>query len=677
MAQFESGHLDALSSFVSAYRQCEAWLPPVDLISLADYGDILSKEEIALLHCPASAKPHGYSLPSTLLAQAKILHYFTATYRMRAEAAESQLLLHQREAALLKQRHSEVTLITSFSQEKQWNAELRAQELQDEVDLLKEKNTALQREINKTNYKLAQATGAIARLERREESLSFQLDQALATHSRDTAELRRTVLQLREELLPLKPEPLLEIEYSACPTPASSTDTFGKSLRRNRDDAKCRRNSSWMGHTLRDVSLELTEAGLHDMLQSTSPSNLNAERKKHYTRKPFPHRRSASSIPKITHPILPSDLNNCVRRKANPHHSSELLAYQRPLTSRSRLACEDYSEKRMVVLDADGPENVQGLAQQILVISDQMLRDKIIQASVESPPTAINSPPSLEAKDAPEEPGPTSKWSSDSGETPVPAEQPTPLSPSDDSPLPSTVPLSKHLRGESITETPSSDAELAVQRAMEGEFVYKSSRTLLGQEKRHLRYMWINPQSNALYWCSVDPGTQRSLYMDRTHHRHGARSAIICGIRLIADPWSPSENHSACFAQGITSPSLGTSISQVSLAEDGKKAKWTAQHNQLPILSIVVQVTGREIKIKARNIASHKAWESALLFLQPNWPPSLPSSISSRDLIAPKASLFPLRTFESRKTPCRSRRTRIQYLSATSISPSFASPAIE
>ncbi|KAJ9056874.1 hypothetical protein DSO57_1028189 [Entomophthora muscae] len=673
MAKFESSHLEALASFASAYRQCEAWLPPVDLLSLADYGDILSKDEMGLLHNSGSASSQVVSLPITLLAQAKILHYFTATYRMRAEAAESQLEFHRREAILLKQRHSEATLNNSYSQEKAWNADLKAQEMQDEIESLKEKNASLQKEIHLATCKLKQAKESIAKLEQREESLSCQLDQALSTYTRDTTELRKTVMLLREELLSQGPESQSEREHGTCLTPTSSTDTFGINIKHNRNNTgtiSIRHNSSWLDTTLRDISFELSETGLCEAAQPVSPSDTKAECPKHFTRKPFQHQRSLSSNAKIPHSISSNPTDKYERRRTSSSSTPIQLVFQRPHHIRSRLGCGEHTEK-MKVLEVENSDNIQNLANQLKAISDQMLLENLSQSPIESSSTAINSPLPPESSNLLE--NTSQKRGLDSCDSPSLKQRPLsiPLTPIGESPMPPSAPQSRHRRGEAITEVPACDTDLAVQRAMEGEFVYKSSRTLLGQEKRHLRFMWINPQSNALYWCSVNPGTQRSLYMDRTYQ--GARSAIICGIRLVSDPWSPSENYVACFSHGMPNSNLNISSSQLSVADDGKKAKWTAHHNKLPVLSIIIQLTGREIKIKARNLASHKAWEAALMYLQPNWPPSLPSSVSSKDLVTPKSSIFPLRNIDPRKAPCRNRRTRIQYLTTTPIS----SPTVE
>lgn len=157
-----------------------------------------------------------------------------------------------------------------------------------------------------------------------------------------------------------------------------------------------------------------------------------------------------------------------------------------------------------------------------------------------------------------------------------------------------------------------SDSAQAVQHVMVGEFLYKSSRTMLGQEKRALKFVWLNPQAKYLYWCDVDPGTQRTLFMDPSRPRSGAKSAFISSVRLISDGWVPAI------------PSGGVSPYSI---------------EQFPSLSIVIDSPRISIKLKARSETSHKLWETALFYLQSTVPTLLTSQLTTaRDSVSSGAA---------------------------------------
>lgn len=147
-----------------------------------------------------------------------------------------------------------------------------------------------------------------------------------------------------------------------------------------------------------------------------------------------------------------------------------------------------------------------------------------------------------------------------------------------------------------------SDVAQAVQHVMVGEFLYKSTRSMLGQEKRALKFVWLNPQAKYLYWCDVDPGTQRTLFMDPSRPRSGAKSAFISSVRLISDGWVPA------IPSGGVSP-------------------YNIEH--FPTLSIVIDTPRHNIKLKARSESSHKLWETALFYLQSTVPTLLTSQTST------------------------------------------------
>lgn len=661
--------LDSMSGFLAAYHQCGAWLPPVDVASLSDYSDFLSNEDICFLLSldpkKTLTKAQGPRAALTLLTQAKILYHYSSSYRTKAETAQAQLELQSREAAMLRQKNSEVTLSNDFSQEKAWDAELHTQELLEEMESLKASNSSLRREIHIVTHKLNQATETIEQLQNREENLSTQLDQALLAYKRDTNVLRKTILSLREEIFHQSPSQSPEYEPNHHLTSISSTDAFGKSMKRAQESSKVESidsqltsqlaDFSWMGNNLRDISLQLPETGLRNLIISSTSSHTVRDHPVHFTRKPCRQTSTHSLKTPQVHPVAPpKQVIRGERRGLGSSTSSEALAYQRPLLSRSRVASDNSCETQIMLGDGD----MHGLAQRILTISDRILMEKIELPSIETDSSffdfdinSIQDEPQVEPQD------------DESFILKRPA--PETLSPNDSPRIQDTPQINKHHKADESVDSPPCDTAAALQRAMEGEFVYKSSRTLLGQEKRNLRYMWINPQSRSIYWCDVDPGTQRSLYMDRTHHRNGARSAVIRGIRLIADPWSPSETPGACFAQGISPLNMEAGISLSSLGETtdgGKRSKWVPHHNQLPTLSVIIQVPGKDIKIKARNVASHKAWESALLHLQ------------SDSVIIPNPTILPLlspKPTSDNHFNNRRRRSRIQYIHSSSVTPTL------
>ncbi|KAJ9073484.1 hypothetical protein DSO57_1016015 [Entomophthora muscae] len=138
----------------------------------------------------------------------------------------------------------------------------------------------------------------------------------------------------------------------------------------------------------------------------------------------------------------------------------------------------------------------------------------------------------------------------------------------------------------------------AIQTTMAGEFLYKCNRSLMRQERRSLRFFWVNPQAKYLYWCTVDPGTQRTLCM-ANKAKHPARSAFIRSVRLVNDPWSPINDYPDC--------------------------------KFLPALSIIIDTPTHSIKLKARTEDSHKLWESGLFYLQSTIPTLLCPDAKAND----------------------------------------------
>ncbi|KAI0244425.1 hypothetical protein L0F63_002682, partial [Massospora cicadina] len=651
---------DAIGSFESAYQQSLAWLPPMDNWSLGEYEDILTREEVSkLLEIDTSNPTH---LPFALLAQAKVLHHSSTNFRMRAEAAEAQLELQRRETALLSQSNRELVQRNHLSQEKVWNVELQVQEVHELNEKLKEANLALQKEANDAKTQLVQARESIQTLKARETMLSSQLDQALSAYTRDTHQLRRTILNLREELCSLSQGRTPELERHL--NPPSPTDTIGISNNvieeaRRGTSSNHKPHPSWLALTLNNFNLNLPEPKLRNFAPPKS-SHVTEDYSAHFITKHC-HQRSLSLNILVNQPSPDTPLKQVDQRTKGIQNASNppnVPTKECPLTPPSRVSCEGFF-KDVVILDFNQTDPIHWLAHRLLTISDRMLQEKMDQAL---PKLSSNSPSSLSSFEPDSddsasnlkpfvlEPTRLTKPTSHRSLSHLRFEE----NPSE----PSAKAIPKHRRSESSLTTPACEVEVALQRVMKGEFVYKSSRTLLGQEKRHLRYMWINPQSHTVYWCAVDPGTRRSLYIDCAY-RTGARSATVQGVRLVADPWSPSDPTTACLTQGISPLNVKASLSP--MGEGGHRARWTAHHNQLPVLSILIQTGSREIKFKARNIASHKAWETAFAYLQThtlaNGSRILPSSVGE-GLTSTKP--FPtVNTFPNLTSP-RARPTKIK-----------------